>query len=269
MGELLGDMARASRGELVRVNEESTVGIAGVEGQHPVVDVLLGALGLVAGGEKAAGRVRGLAGLEPGSLGVVVVTIAVVLGDVLEDNAPISLNVDSPLDLGVVDMGGAEVALGSDPVAGIIGGGALGSTSVVVVVEGVLLVGGDVLDEVVGRLVGDVAVLLQEDRVLADLVGDVVGRVLGVLQAEGEVGVEGARGRGLGITVAVGGRVGGGVRGVGGGMMGGGMMGDWVVRGGRVRHMGVGGGSESQGEGDHHSGDLKIKKKFKKFLDVF
>jgi len=44
-------MARAGAGKLVGVNEESPVGIAGVDRKHPVVHILLGALALVAGGE--------------------------------------------------------------------------------------------------------------------------------------------------------------------------------------------------------------------------
>ena len=40
----LRDMARAGAGELVGVNEESPVGVAGVDREHPVVHELLGAL---------------------------------------------------------------------------------------------------------------------------------------------------------------------------------------------------------------------------------
>ena len=43
-GGLGRDMAGASAGQLVGVNEESPVGITGVQRQHPVVDKLLGAL---------------------------------------------------------------------------------------------------------------------------------------------------------------------------------------------------------------------------------
>ena len=118
-------MARAGRGELVRVNEESPVGVTGVQGDHPVVDVLLGALGVVAGGEESAGGVGGQAGLQAGGLGVVVVSVAVLLGDVLQDDAPVALDVDGAADLGVVDLAGAEVALGAGPVGKVEGRGAL------------------------------------------------------------------------------------------------------------------------------------------------
>ena len=65
---MLRQVTRARRRELEDVDEDAFVRVARVEGQHPVVDVLLGALGLVAGGEESAGRVRVKAGLEPGRL---------------------------------------------------------------------------------------------------------------------------------------------------------------------------------------------------------
>merc|ERR1719205_273480 len=96
MRELGRDMAGTGAGKLVGVNKESSVGIARVQREHPVVDKLLCALGLVAGGEQTAGAVGEQAGLQPGGLGVVVVTIAVTLGDVLQDDPPVALNIDGP-----------------------------------------------------------------------------------------------------------------------------------------------------------------------------
>ncbi len=90
-----------------------------------MVDVLLGALAVIAGCEEAAGRVRGEAGLQAGGLGVVVVTVSVLLGDVLQDDAPVSLHVDGAADLGVVDLRRAEVSLGPGPVGQVERGGAL------------------------------------------------------------------------------------------------------------------------------------------------
>merc|ERR1719361_2632885 len=114
-----------------------------------MVDVLLGTLGLVAGGEEPAGAVREETSLEPGGLGVVVVTVPVTLGDVLEDDPPVSLNIDSPGDLGVVHVGRTEVALGSDPVSGVVLAGSLAGPGVVGVVEALLLRLSDHLHEVV------------------------------------------------------------------------------------------------------------------------
>ena len=54
----MGDVARAGRWQLVGVNEETPVKVARVNRDHPVVDILLGALRLIARGKEAAGRVR-------------------------------------------------------------------------------------------------------------------------------------------------------------------------------------------------------------------
>jgi len=182
-----GDVTGAGTGELVGVDEESSVSITGVQGEHPVVDKLLGALGLVARSQEPAGAVREETGLQPGGLGVVVVTVAVALRDVLQDDPPVTLNIDSPGDLGVVNIGGTEVTLGSDPVTGVVLAGSLAGSSVVAVVETLLLRFGDDLHQVVSTLVSDVGVLLQEDSVLADLSGDVVGGVLLVQDTVGKI----------------------------------------------------------------------------------
>ena len=181
------EVTGAGAGELVGVDEEPSVGITGVDREHPVVDVLLGALGLVAGSQEPAGAVWEETGLEPGGLGVVVVAVAVPLGDVLEDDPPVSLHIDGPGDLGVVHVGGTEVALGSDPVTGVILAGSLAGPGVVGVVEALLLRLGDGLHEIVSALVSNVSVLLEEESVLADLDSDVVGGVLLVEDTVGQV----------------------------------------------------------------------------------
>jgi hypothetical protein len=50
---MLSYMARTGRGKLEDVDENALVRVARIEGQHPVVDVLLGTLGLVARGQKS------------------------------------------------------------------------------------------------------------------------------------------------------------------------------------------------------------------------
>lgn len=54
VGELFGDMARAGTGEFIGIDEESSVGVAGIYGESSMVDILLGTLGLVARSEKTA-----------------------------------------------------------------------------------------------------------------------------------------------------------------------------------------------------------------------
>jgi len=234
---LLGNMARTSRWQLVGIDKKSTVRIARVQGKHTVVNVLLSTLGLVTRGQKSASRVGGQASFQTSGLSVVVVTIRVVLRNVLQNHAPVPFNIDGPLDLAVHDLGGAQVALGADPVAGIIRRGSLGSSSVVLVVKSGFLVSGDVFNQIIGALVGHVAVLLEEDGVLRDLVGDVVVGVFGVLEAVGKVGVKGAGWGSFSVTV---GPVGGGV---GGGVVGGRVR-SWVVGCVRRGMVGYGGGSE-------------------------
>ena len=97
-------MARASTWELVGINEESSVGITGVNREHSVVDILLGALALVAGSNKPAGRVREETGFKSGGLGVVVVSVSVSFRNMLKDDSPVSLNVHSTCDLGIVNI---------------------------------------------------------------------------------------------------------------------------------------------------------------------
>jgi len=197
------DMARASAWKLVGVNEESSVWITGVQGEHSVVDKLLGALGLVARGKESAGTVREQASLQPGGLGVVVVTVSITIRNVLEDDSPVTLNIDSSGDLGVVNVAWAEISLGSDPVAGVVFAWSFASSGVVVVVKVFLLRFGNSVDKIISALVSNVSVLLQEESVLADLGGHVIGGVFLVHHAVGKVGALGTLGWGLRVTVTV------------------------------------------------------------------
>merc|ERR1719320_1256453 len=85
-----------------------------------LANILLGTLGLVARGKKTTSRVREQAGLKTGGLGVVVVTVSVSLRDVLEDDSPVSFNIDSTSDLGVINIGRTKVPLRSNPVSCVI-----------------------------------------------------------------------------------------------------------------------------------------------------
>jgi len=115
-----GEVARTSAGQLVCVNEETSVWVTRIYREHSVVDILLGTLGLVARGEKTTSRVREQTGLKTGGLGVVVVTVSVSLRDVLEDDSPVSFNIDSASDLGVINIRGAKITLRSNPVSCVI-----------------------------------------------------------------------------------------------------------------------------------------------------
>jgi len=115
-----GEVARTSAGQLVCVNEETSVWVTRIYREHSVVDILLCTLGLVARGEKTTSRVREQTGLKTGGLGVVVVTVSVSLRDVLEDDSPVSFNIDSASDLGVINIRGAKITLRSNPVSCVI-----------------------------------------------------------------------------------------------------------------------------------------------------
>lgn len=208
-------MTGAGTGKLVGIDEESSVGITGVDREHSVVHVLLGALAFVAWGEESAGAVGVEAGLQPGGLSVVVVAISVAFGDVLEDDSPVAFDVYGTGDLGIVDVRGAQVTFGANPVGSVVLGRSLRGSGVVLVVEGILLVLGDVFDEVVSRLIGHISVLLQEKGVLGNLVGDVIGGVLGVEDAIGKVRTLSTLGWSFGVTVSV---------------MRSRMVGSWVIR---------------------------------------
>lgn len=110
-----GDVTRASGGQLVGINEESAVGIAGIERKHAVVDILLGAFGAIARSQESAGGVWSQASFQASGLSVVVVAVTVVLGDVLENHAPESFHVESTLDFDVVHLARAQVSLRSNP----------------------------------------------------------------------------------------------------------------------------------------------------------
>ena len=121
----------AGRRELEDVDENSFVGITRVEGQHPVVDVLLRALGLIARSQKSAGRIREEAGLESRGLRI--------LENAVDDGPPFAVDVSGALGHGVDHLGGAKVALGPDPVRRVVGRAALWSPSVRRVVKQVFL----------------------------------------------------------------------------------------------------------------------------------
>ena len=97
-------MARTGRRKLVGINEETSVRITRINGDHSVVNVFLGTFALVARCKETASRVWGLTSLQSGGLCIVVMTIAIFFGDVLEDDSPVAFNIDGPADLGVVNI---------------------------------------------------------------------------------------------------------------------------------------------------------------------
>ena len=129
------------------------------------------------------------------------------------------------------------------PVADVIRTRSLRSSSVVVVIKGGFLVSSDVFNQIIGRLISNVRILLQEDGILADFISNLVLGILRVLNTEGNISVKSTCGWGFGVAVAMVG--GGGVMQRGVSMMGWSMM------------NGVGVGGKSNREGHKNGSNLK------------
>jgi len=128
-------MARTGRRKLVGINKETSVRITGIDGDHSMVNVFLGAFALVAGSKETASRVWGLTSLQTGGLCVVVMAITIFFGDVLEDDSPVAFNIDCSADLSVVNIRWAQIAFGADPVGGVIWRWSLGSAGIIGVIK--------------------------------------------------------------------------------------------------------------------------------------
>jgi len=128
-------MARAGRRELVGINKETSVRITGIYGDHSMVNVFLSAFALVTGGKETASGVWGLTSLQAGGLSIIVMAITVFFGDVLEDDSPVTFNIDCSTDFSVVNIGWAQVTFRADPVGSVIWRWSLGSTSVIGIIK--------------------------------------------------------------------------------------------------------------------------------------
>lgn len=104
-------MARASRRQLVNVDENSLLRIAWIEGKHALVDIFLQAFALIARCQSAARRAGKQASLGPLGLGVSGPC------DFLNDNAPLSIGIHRADRASVQDIAGADVSFTTDPVA--------------------------------------------------------------------------------------------------------------------------------------------------------
>ena len=104
-----GDAARAGRWQLVNVDEQTFAGIARVEGEHAVVDVLLEALAPVTWSQSAARSPRVIANLNALGLRVDIY--------ILDDNSPFAFDVLGSDRTSVKDVAGADVSGTSDPIA--------------------------------------------------------------------------------------------------------------------------------------------------------
>jgi hypothetical protein len=149
------DVARTSRWQLVDVDEETLVRIAWVKGEHAVVHVLLQAGAFVARSQGTARGSSKQAGLD--ALGLSIVS------DVLNDDSPFSIDVLSTQGTSIGNIRWADISLTSNPVAFV---------ELLAVIEGIvkflLLLLCDSINQIIGRLVSNIGVLLQNQRIIID-----------------------------------------------------------------------------------------------------
>ena len=104
-------MTRASRWQLVNVDEDSLLRIAGIEGEHPLVNVFLETFAAETWGQSATRDTREQTSFDALSLGVT------GPGDFLYNDTPFSFNIHSASGTAVNDVTRADVAFTAHPVA--------------------------------------------------------------------------------------------------------------------------------------------------------
>ena len=120
---------------------------------------------------------------------------------VVDNDSPISVDITGTFRHGIQNFGGAEVSFGTNPMSDIIWTRSLGCSSVVLVVKSSLNILVQMLNEIVGRLISYIGVLLVKKVVGRDGILDLVLRVVGVFKAVVESsGIGTIRGQ-FGITV--------------------------------------------------------------------
>ena len=107
-----GNVARTGRRQFVDVDEETFAMVAGVEGEHAVVDVLLDTFALIARSQSATRSASEEASFD--ALGLSVIS------DILDDDAPFTISVLSADWASVEDVTGADVTFSADPVSFVV-----------------------------------------------------------------------------------------------------------------------------------------------------
>ena len=104
-GRSIRNMARTSRRQFVGVHEKSSVRITGIVRQHPVIDILLGTFRTITRSQKSAGWIRCQTSFQSGSLSIVIlVTITMFMGDMLQDHSPEPFDIQSAMDLDIINL---------------------------------------------------------------------------------------------------------------------------------------------------------------------
>ncbi len=151
------NVARAGRWQLVDVDEDSLLGIARIKGKHPLVNIFLQTFAAETRGQGATSCTGEQTSFEALSLGVS------RPGDVLDDDPPFSIDIHCASRTSVNDVARADVSLFTRPVSFFV------ELAVVVgVVEMVFGQRSQSLDRIISRLIGNIGVFLQHQRVVFD-----------------------------------------------------------------------------------------------------
>ncbi len=153
--QFTGNVARAGRWQLVDVDEDSLLGIAGIEGKHPLVNILLQTFAAETRGQGATRCTGEQTSFDALSLGVS------GPGVFLDDDPPFSIDIHCPEWASINDVARADVSLVTRPVALL-----EEFPFVVGVVEVCLSQRGQSIDQIIGRLIGNIRVFLQHQRVV-------------------------------------------------------------------------------------------------------
>ena len=152
-----GNVARAGRWQLVDVDEDSLLGIAWIEGKHPLVNIFLQTFAAETRGQGATRCTREQTSFDALSLGVS------GPGVFLDDDPPFSIDIHCASRTSVNDVTRTDVSLFTRPVSFFV------ELAVVVgVVEVVFGQRSQSLDRIIGRLIGNIGVFLQHQRVVFD-----------------------------------------------------------------------------------------------------
>lgn len=140
-------MARTGRWQFENVYENTFGDIAGIERKHSVVDVLLDTFSAMARGDSAAGGSSIQTSFDAMGLGVI--------GDILNDHAPLAVGIHSSAWPHVKDIARADVSVTTHPISP-----RKWIAVVKRIVEMFLFQRSDTIDQVISRLECNVGVFL-------------------------------------------------------------------------------------------------------------
>ena len=155
--QFTGNVARAGRWQLVDVDEDSLLGIARIKGKHPLVNIFLQTFAAETRGQGATSCTGEQTIFDAVGLGVS------GPGVFLDDDPPFSIDIHCAEWTSINDIARADVSFTPNPVALL-----KGLAVVFGIVEMFLRQGGQSIDQIIGRLISNIGVFLQHQRVVID-----------------------------------------------------------------------------------------------------